>query len=198
MSDQYINTGNWGKVEWGRNTSISTSNLGPCIAVVTNNGVVAHVNPDWGDPDAPQQFVDWLKKNASPPYTRIALIGGMDDNGRIKRSFGTSAELAKLLEHKLGEAGYEVVHRDLFGMRQREVVLKPSGEFTVTDAWDEGHKVSGNFNAAPVVERNTPRNREKTIGRYAFGTVFEIAKTAAGYTSTLISFNGTNGAAPLR
>jgi hypothetical protein len=147
-SDQYINTGAWAKADWGQNTSISTSNLGPCIAVVTNNGVVAHLNPDWGDPNAPQHFVDWLKRNAPPSYTKIALIGGTDDNGRIKRSFGTSEKLAKLLEYKLGEAGYEVVYRDLFGIRQRKVVLKPSGEFTVTDAWDERHKVSGNFNTA--------------------------------------------------
>ena len=39
-----------------------------------------------------------------------------------------------------------------------------------------------------------PRRRER------LGTVFEIAKTAAGYASTpttLVSFNGTNGAYPL-
>jgi uncharacterized repeat protein (TIGR03803 family) len=37
------------------------------------------------------------------------------------------------------------------------------------------------------------------VGSNAFGTVFEIAKTAAGYASTpttLVSFNGTNGAFP--
>jgi hypothetical protein len=141
----YVNTGLYLKYDFKEagDPVLETRHLGPCVSVLTSDGTLAHLNPDFGEIDA---YVGWLKKHSDPKTAKVALIGGMDpDPGTRYRYFESSAAMVDTLKKALGKAGFNIVYEDLYGMRQRAVSMDASGLVTVTDGWNEGYRQTYQF-----------------------------------------------------
>jgi len=69
----------------------------------------------------------------------------MDDMGQSYSKFNSSSDLANYLKTQLQKAGFEIKFEDLFGERQRAVVLDSHGHLKITDGWNPGYEKSFSF-----------------------------------------------------
>jgi hypothetical protein len=141
-----ISTGDWGKINLAEGGAISTENLGPCVGVVSDNGAIAHLNPDAQGPEQVNEFVQWLKANSAGSNGNVALVGGMDNMGQSYLNFNSSSDLVGFLKGALKDAGFNVKFEDLYGYRQRAVTLDSTGKLDITDSLNKDYHKSFSFN----------------------------------------------------
>ena len=144
-SDLNIYVGEYDKVDFSDYATISTAHLTPCIACISSDGVMSHLNPNWQSSADIREFVGWLKRNADLSTTKIALVGGVDDEGQRYIHFDSSAAMVDFLKEELSIQGFQVTFEDLYGERHRRVVLNASGHLDITDDWDEEYHRTYDF-----------------------------------------------------
>ncbi|MFZ4125942.1 MAG: hypothetical protein ACOYJ2_07750 [Rickettsiales bacterium] len=106
---------------------------------------MSHLNPDSTGKGQIDEYIRWLKKNADPKTTEIALVGGTDKGERAYLQFPNSADLVEHLKSKLTKAGYNIVFEELYGKRIRDVTLTRDGIISVTDQHDANYHRSFTF-----------------------------------------------------
>lgn len=141
----YVNTGVWGKADLAAGQAVETAHLGPCVSVISKNGVMAHLNPDWQSVKEVNSFIKYLKQNTTVADRSVALVGGMDDAGQAYSQFRTSFDLVAHLRAGLQKEGFAVKFEDLYGMRQRRAMLGNDGVLKITDGWNPKYSRTFDF-----------------------------------------------------